>query len=158
MLEGEDGTAEAGEGISDADVIGGIGLGFRAAEVTKEFAKAGDSDLESAFGKTDRVIAVEKTGEALSPGAHVVLPEGVQEVILVTAEFPFGDMMDGEAGAVRAELVDDFLIGNVVIEQEVDFMANGLGKACDFAIACVTLSGFGRGWGGIGASLRWCGR
>jgi hypothetical protein len=60
LLEGEDGAAEPGQRIGDADVLVGIGLAVGAggefAEVAEEFASAGGGELEAGFGELCRVL------------------------------------------------------------------------------------------------------
>lgn len=57
------------------------------------------------------------------------------EVVLVTAEAPIAEVVLVKVLAERAEFMDDDLIGEAVIEHEVDFIAEGGGQAGDFAVA-----------------------
>jgi hypothetical protein len=61
------------------------------------------------------------------------------EAVLVTAETPVADVVFVEVFAGIAEFFDDDFIGDAVIEQAVDLVAQLGGKAGDFAVA----AGFG---------------
>jgi hypothetical protein len=141
LLEGQDGAAEASQGIGDADVLVGIdfaaGPGVELGKVAEEFASAEGGELEAGFGQLESVGAGQQAGEGFVAGAHFLVPKLVLEVVLVTAEFPFRDMVDGEAVAPGAKVVDEFLVGDAVVEPGVDFVAGDFGEEGDFAGATV---------------------
>ena len=152
LLEGEDGTAEAGERIGDADKLVGIDLAVGAViefgEIAEQFASGGGGELEAGLGEFEGVGTGEEVGEGFLAGAHFIAPEFVLEVILVTPVFPFGDVVSGQAGPGGAEVLYDFEVGDTIIEAGVDEVAGGFGKAGDFAGAATAgATGAGLGWG-----------
>ena len=154
LLEGEDGTAEAGERIGDADKLVGIDLAVGAViefgEIAEQFARGGGGELEAGLGEFEGIGTGEQVGEGFLAGAHFFAPEFVLDIILVTAVLPFGDIVSGQAGSDRAEVFYDFEIGYTIIEAGVDEVAGVFGQAGDFAGAATARA--------TGARLGRCGR
>jgi hypothetical protein len=77
----------------------------------------------------------------------------VFEIFLVRPLFPAGEVLFSETFAVGSEVLDDLFVGQAFIEQVVDGIANGLGKAGDFvgAIAAARFEAedFGEEVGGV---------
>jgi hypothetical protein len=65
----------------------------------------------------------------------LVAPFLVAEVILITTLAPFGEMAGFEVFGVVAEVFNDLWVGAAVVDPLVDFVADGLGQAGDFAVA-----------------------
>ena len=54
---------------------------------------------------------------------------------IAAAGFPVGDIAFGDFDGVFVESADDFGVGNVVAKHAIDHVADGKGKASDFAVA-----------------------
>jgi hypothetical protein len=155
FFELEDGAAEAGEGVSDAHELVGVGVAasLEIGQVTEQFANGEGGELEAAFGQGDRV-GIAQAGEGIGAGEDLVAPELVFEVVLVTAGFPFGEVVLGDLvgqgrGMGVGEFFDDLGIAEAVIEQEIDLVTNEFGEAGDFAATFSTgEAGPGRQLGG----------
>jgi hypothetical protein len=159
LLDEKDDAADAGEGVGDADVFVGVGSsclrGF--AKVTEEFADSGGGELKAGFGEFDWLGAGEYVGEGFLAGAHFLLPELVIEPVLVSAFFPFVDVAGRESFAGIAKLLDDFNVGEAVLEPLIDVVAEVFGEGGDLAGATVVGVGIARSGVRI-FWVRWRGR
>ena len=92
-------------------------------------------------------------GEGFEAGAHFIVQDLFLDPILVTAMCsPFGDIVHCEVAAELAEAEADLLVGNTIIKQLVELVADFFGEPGDFA-ARPALDGRGNGLdsgGGIG--------
>ncbi len=57
------------------------------------------------------------------------------EVILITAEAPIAQIVLVEVLSCGSEALDDLLVGEAVVDQAIDLVAQGCGEAGDFAVA-----------------------
>jgi hypothetical protein len=134
-------AAQVRDGAGEFFRIGGellFGVGFE-----KEFAELGSSELEADFGEMGGVGGAEVIGEVILAetfGDDAFLLES--PVVVAAASFPVGDVADGDADAVFFDGIGDVRVGNVVLEHEVDHVADWFGKAGDFAVA----TDFAGGW------------
>jgi len=137
--------AEDADGASEFFGFGGellARLGFE-----EELGELGGSELEADFGELAGIAFAEVFEE-------VVLEEAGFEgailfdapVAVATASFPVGDITFGDFELVFVECTDDFGMRDVVAEHAVDQVADGVGKAGDFAVAGAGLIGAGGWW------------
>jgi len=147
-------AAEAGEGGNEA----GIDFGFfvelieqgGGVEAEKDLPKLGSGEGATGVLEGGLGVGVEEFLGEFEAGVNLVEEELLAEPVLVAAVFPSAEVVFAEVGGVRAEAEDDFGVGEAVLEQEVNLVADGLGEACDFAKALARWFGVGDGGGSLG--------
>jgi hypothetical protein len=127
-------AVEAGKRVEEANVVEGVGFEFALLEHAKYFC---ESDLDKGFLEFGAIGEFGHFGAVLADDAELVAPFLVAEVILITAFAPLGEVAGFEVFGVVAEVFDDLWVGAAVVEPLVDFVADGFGKAGDFAVAFV---------------------
>ena len=107
------------------------------------------SELKADFGELGGVGGAEMFDEVVLEEASFKSAVLLGAPVAITAAgFPVGDIALGGCDAVFVERADNFGMGNIVAEHAVDHVADGMGKASDFAVA-----GFGFGGAGGGGLL-----
>jgi len=94
------------------------------------------SELKANFGELGGVGGAEMSDEIVLEEASFKSAVVLGAPFTITAtRFPVGDIALSDGDAVFVEGADDFGMGNVVAEHAVDHVADGMGKASDFAVA-----------------------
>ena len=139
--EGQGGAIEAGEGVDEtSEFVGDVGRigsaegGVEAHELVKHL---GGGEAEAGFVEVIGVGGSEDFGGEGGFGGELVEPFALEKPVLVAALFPLADVVRFEVFSVVTEALDDFRIGEAVEEHLVELVADGLGKAGDFAVAAV---------------------
>lgn len=145
-------AAEIGNGAVEFFGVGGeLLLDFR---LEKEFGKLSSGKLKTDFGNLSGFVSAKVISQ-------IILAEAFLESAFVfkapfnvaAARFPVGDISRSNTDAVFVEGSNNFGMWNVVLEHEVDHVAQGLCEASDFAVASEFAFGLGNG-SGIDAGLR----
>jgi hypothetical protein len=130
----------AGEAAKDGDGAGEFfGVGgelFAGLRLEEEFGKVSGGELKTDFGKVAGVVFAEVLNEVILEEPFLQGLVLLMAPLVVTAPgFPVGDVALGDADAVLAEGLDNFVVGNVIAKHAIDHVAFEVGKASDFAIA-----------------------
>jgi len=137
FLETVELTREPAENVNGGREFLGVGSElFADVRLKEELRELGGGELETNFGELGGIGGAEMFNE-------VVLEEaGFQGAVLLAAPiaiaatgFPVGNIALGNGDAVFVERADNFGMGDVVAEHAVDHVADGMGKASDFAVA-----------------------
>ncbi len=129
---------EAGKGIEHAEIVEGIGGESLAEGVGaggQDFGDLGGGDLLDGLEAVDVASLAEEFEGAIGAGAAFLDQAEFAQVVLVATGFPAADVVGCEAFGIVAELLDDFGVGETVVEHLVDAFAEGFGKAGDVAVA-----------------------
>jgi hypothetical protein len=139
FLEVDKDTADAGQGVDEANVFVGIGFELaprmRGFQVVEEFTHLCGGHLEGCFGQLGGVVAVEEVDKGFLAGEELVAAALFAEPGL-EGEFPIlGEVIPGEVCSMVAELTDDLAVRNAVENGVIDLVADGFGEPGDFAVA-----------------------
>ena len=127
-------AVEAGQGVEEADVVGGIagdGAGFEGA---KDF---GEGELDEGFLELVAGAEFGQVGGGFAQGAQFGAPVLFAEVVLVAALAPLREVVGLEVFGLPAQVPDDLGVSVALVEPVVDFVASGFGEVGDGAVAFV---------------------
>lgn len=131
-------VGEAGEGVEHAEVVKRIGgEGFAqgiGAGIGDDFADLCGGKLLGGLEAVDWVRAGQEIKGMFLPKAALIAEALLAQVVLVAACVPASDMVLVEVFAVFAEVLDDLVVGEAVIEHFVDLAAEVFGEAGDSAV------------------------
>ena len=139
LLEGEEGTTHAGQGIEHAEVLGGVGFeGFfvgTGSELVELFGELRDGELEAGQGEGRSIVftgGFEQVRLGLGEESEAF---AVAEFVLVAAVEPVMDVGGIKGDASFSEFMGDGVIGGAIVEEVVDEVALFFGQAGDFTVA-----------------------
>ena len=161
--EMERGAAEAGEGVEQTSVVGGIRVEFAIEVVGRDFSEGledlGGGNLEDDVREFGLAAGKKHVESELLLGAEFFEPLVFALPVGEAALFPFGDVVFGKTFCFRAEFLEDVFVGRAVIEHLANGIAGSFGKAGNVSVAMARFGGFARVSGGLGLGVGlWGGR
>jgi hypothetical protein len=149
FLDLEGGVGKVAEGVEDIQIFGRGSLeeAFEGvvAVVAEGVKELKGSDLlagAAEVGQVDIAVLLGEFDDGFNGGFGAVEGFQVFKVVLVTALDPIGEVLGVKGAAVLAQLVDDDMVREAVIEHAVEHEPDLQGEAGDFAVAPEV---FGRG-------------
>jgi hypothetical protein len=130
FAQGEGFAVEAGQGVEEADVIGGIGFKVVIFEGAED---VGEGQLQEVLLEETAVIEFGQFGAGFAEEAEFGAPFQQAKVLLVAGGEPIGEVFGVEGDALFGEGLDDGFVGGAVIQEAVDEVALSFGKLGDFA-------------------------
>ena len=137
---------ETAKGVNGERKFFGVGGQlFASVWLEEELGELGGGELNADFGELGGVIGAEMFDEVVLEEAGfdgAILRDA--PVAIAAAGFPVRNVALGGCDTVFGERVGDFGMGDVVTEHAIDHVADGVGKASDFASAGFGCGGAGR--------------
>lgn len=153
-LQGQEGFAQASEGVEHAEVGGRVGLKaifVRAgSNVVDLLGELSDGELEPDKGESRSIVLAGELEQVILRKTQLVPAVAGLEFLLIAAVIPVREVLEIKSDTLLGQFARDSFIDDAIVEELVDEVTLCFGEVSDFAIApgrrgLRQLRGVGRG-------------